>query len=753
MGCSFGTEERCIRKFYTIGDKLGAGAFGQVRECKLIGTNDVRAVKIIWKDEQGVTLEELMQEIDCMRCMTHHYIVRLYDFFQDEKFLYCVMDKFTGKELFAKLKQDDLRESHFAKYVKMMLSAVQYISQVKVVHRDIKPENFLFKTDDPDGDLCMIDFGLSQIIDDDEYLSVCCGTVQYLSPEQIKGRYRFEVDMWAVGVITYLLLFGRFPYSGGGDTAIMHEIIHKELVLRHTPTKKDNQQHSKISKEAKYFVSCLLDKNPATRISPTAALQHSWIVMDHEDFVIDKDTIRMAHAVALSSRREADPALKHFRDALIDEAGVVDKSSAKRSSIMSSVTSAVKSMRWSTLDDNPQQLLAGGGVHPSANLLGLVPKLGGDQQNHLGSIPTDEVVPAPKSKVSRIRSSIISLVGSMSAPSPTSPVFKTRMSQVKRLSQVKPAEGTPIEAAAALYLEQRRQSNANDRLEALAAENFRRRPRSLGTTELADQISKVHEDLEKKMGAQTLKTLFSDSSVRSIPQEMRENCRSSKRSFSMSETWTESRERIDRQGESVRVINEYLPDTLRCQDPGILKTINQVEARRTSGRETVTVDSPIEIPSQVTSEVEAVAHVPSRISTSSRLPEEPITPMLGRTSSSREIGSTPIKAPLRRTASDMLETELEETRKTQSLRRVVARISAPGKRVSSFVRNAGKIKNRVTIDVSEFSQSRSTRRNHDSAALLFRNSELNCDSSVIKEEGSPLDRSPRGALNRCSSWN
>lgn len=182
----------------------------------------------------------------------------------------------------------------------------------------------------------------------------------------------------------------------------------------------------------------------------------------------------------------------------------------------------------------------------------------------------------------------------------------------------------------------------------------------------------------RKMGAQTMKTLFSESPVRScrsIPQEMRENCRSSKRCFSMTETWTESRERVDRQGESARVINGYLPDALRCQDPGILKTINQVEARRTSGRESVTlpftVDCPIELPSQVTSEipsevtseVEPVAHVPISC------PDEPITPM--RTSSSRVVGSTPIKTPLRRTASDVLETELEESRKSQSLRRVV----------------------------------------------------------------------------------
>jgi calcium-dependent protein kinase len=79
----------------------------------------------------------------------------------------------------------------------------------KVVHRDIKPENYLFKTPEEDSQLALIDFGLSQRIGPNDFLSTCCGTVQYISPEQIRGRYRFTGDIWAVGVICYLLLTGE----------------------------------------------------------------------------------------------------------------------------------------------------------------------------------------------------------------------------------------------------------------------------------------------------------------------------------------------------------------------------------------------------------------------------------------------------------------------------------------------------------------------------------------------------------------
>jgi len=309
-----------IRSVYQIGEKIGAGAFGQVRDCALLSTGEARAVKIIWKDEQGVSIEELMEEILCMRVMNHAYIVCLYDFFEDDKFLYCVMDKFTGKELFFKLKCDDLKESHFASYVSMMLQAIKYLRSVNVIHRDIKPENFLFKTAEPDSELCMIDFGLSQIVpNEDTYLSVCCGTVQFLSPEQIKGKYRFEVDIWAVGIIAYLLLFGRFPFTGPSDTAMMYEIIHKELTFKASSVKKGvRRQTSDLSKD---LLTLILQKEPENRISPQKALEHRWITREGAvDENIEKDTIRMAYATCQSSRREANPEVQKIRDRLITDA-------------------------------------------------------------------------------------------------------------------------------------------------------------------------------------------------------------------------------------------------------------------------------------------------------------------------------------------------------------------------------------------------------------------------------------------------
>lgn len=269
MGCC-SSQPVNLQDVYEVNEKIGAGAFGQVRSCKHRKNGEIRAVKVILKEEEGVSLEELMEEIYIMRCLDHKYIIKLHDFFEDDKFLYCVMDKYTGGELFQKLKSlNQVQMIHIVRYIVEMVEAVRYLETVAVVHRDIKPENFLFKSEDDDSPLCMIDFGLSQRIGPEQWVSACCGTVQYLSPEMIKGRYRFTGDMWAVGVICYLLLVGSYPFSGSSDSKVMHEIIHKD------PLK--NEKLNRVPKAAVDFLRRILNKDPQTRITPDAALAHQWL--------------------------------------------------------------------------------------------------------------------------------------------------------------------------------------------------------------------------------------------------------------------------------------------------------------------------------------------------------------------------------------------------------------------------------------------------------------------------------------------
>ena len=153
------------------------------------------AIKLVLRHEQGVTFEELMDEVKCMRrCCLHAcpFVIKMLETnaFVDKTFIYIVMEACVGGELTSRLRcKAPILEADAARWVQMMLAAVEFLGQKGIVHRDIKPENFLFRTAAWDSELVLIDFGLSQVITSaTQQLSVCCGTVHYVAPEQIAGR-------------------------------------------------------------------------------------------------------------------------------------------------------------------------------------------------------------------------------------------------------------------------------------------------------------------------------------------------------------------------------------------------------------------------------------------------------------------------------------------------------------------------------------------------------------------------------------
>lgn len=380
MGCG-GTKILDLRDVYDIGDKLGAGAFGQVRVATHKKTGNVRAVKVIWKEEQGVTIDELMEEIYVMRLMDHPLIVHLYDFFEDEHFLYTIIDSYTGGELFQKLSSTNLvKESDACRYIRMMVEAVQYLGTVGVVHRDIKPENFLFADKTPTSDLCMIDFGLSQRIVGDEWLSVCCGTVQYLSPEQIQGKYRYTGDMWSVGVIGYLLLYGKFPFAGSSDSRIMYEIMSVE----------PNFKSKTVSPKAQEFLQRMIIKDPNKRIKPGDALSHAWMKAPEAELsgVIDNSTIKQAQQEWQMSRREVSQDVEQRRNDLQSEMTKVKSSDQKKR------LSLMHQARPSLLIPGAEGPHAVKNKHRASNVglggapgQGWAPKTAGDHKAQLGLVP------------------------------------------------------------------------------------------------------------------------------------------------------------------------------------------------------------------------------------------------------------------------------------------------------------------------------------------------------------------------------
>lgn len=155
--------------------------------------------------------------------------------------------------------------------VRGILEAVQYLHNAGIVHRDLKPENLLMASQDMHADVKLADFGLSTIVTNDSMLKTSCGTLTYCAPEILRGEnYGKPVDIWSIGVITYILLSGYPPFWDKDESVMM------ELTLRGTFTF-FSPDWDEVSQEAKDFISALIQVDSSKRLNCTQALEMPWL--------------------------------------------------------------------------------------------------------------------------------------------------------------------------------------------------------------------------------------------------------------------------------------------------------------------------------------------------------------------------------------------------------------------------------------------------------------------------------------------
>ena len=178
-------------------------------------------------------------EIDLLRATDHPNIIKLYDIFEDNIFIYLIMEECTGGELFDRLakraKENKMyTEKDAAKILKQILQAVNYLHVHGVCHRDLKPENILFSTISEDSQVKLIDFGLSKVFDDDNNtMKGTVGTTFYMAPEVINGKYNEKCDIWACGVIMYIMLCGKPPFYSSDEEELKHKICSMKYDLNY----------------------------------------------------------------------------------------------------------------------------------------------------------------------------------------------------------------------------------------------------------------------------------------------------------------------------------------------------------------------------------------------------------------------------------------------------------------------------------------------------------------------------------------
>jgi len=254
---------------------LGTGSYGCVRECLHRSTGEKYAVKTIEKSKVD-RLDHIQQEIQLLRSIDHPGVMKMVDCYEDEDFVHIVTEKYTGGELFDKIidhttEYGCLPEDEAARIIKSLLVSVQYLHSKDIVHRDIKPENVLFDTAEEGSSVKLIDFGLSQRHGlTDSAMQDRVGTLYYMSPDVLRGEYDRSCDLWAIGIVSYILLCGYPPFNGTSDYEVQDAIRRGHLVF-------EENVWGNLSKCSKDFVNNLLCKDSSKIGTAADALCHPWI--------------------------------------------------------------------------------------------------------------------------------------------------------------------------------------------------------------------------------------------------------------------------------------------------------------------------------------------------------------------------------------------------------------------------------------------------------------------------------------------
>jgi len=269
-------DEDYITQKYVYGKILGKGHSCKVLECINKSTNLKYAVKIM--PERIPSNKKLFEkEREILSLLNHPNIVTLHESYHDSMNCYIISELCEGGELFDRIMDESnpMTEKRVSAHVKTMLLALQHCHERNVVHRDIKPENFVFRTEEKNSQLVLIDFGCGQRVKDDLEYRDLVGTPYYLAPESAAGEKYIRTgavlkssDIWAVGVIAYVMLTGRPPFDGRSNVEIFQRILKNPVKF---------PPNVKISKLFIDFCLHILKKSPKRRIKLQEALAHPWV--------------------------------------------------------------------------------------------------------------------------------------------------------------------------------------------------------------------------------------------------------------------------------------------------------------------------------------------------------------------------------------------------------------------------------------------------------------------------------------------
>eukprot|EP00128_Syssomonas_multiformis_P009459 Colp12_sorted_trinity150504_noHs@31664 len=237
---------------------IGRGAFGKVEIVRKITSDQLYALKYIDKAKciKNKAVENIIHERDILEELNHTFVVNLHYAFQDENFLYMVLDLMLGGDLRYLLQQSEegISEETVRFYIAELSLALEYLHDRKIAHRDIKPDNIMISEE---GHVHLTDFNLAARVSPEEPSTEVCGTLYYMAPEMVsRHKYWYTVDWWSLGVVMWELLMGTVPFTGNNYKELAQNIALATSLQLSRP----------ISEECVSILKGLLQVNPEYRL-------------------------------------------------------------------------------------------------------------------------------------------------------------------------------------------------------------------------------------------------------------------------------------------------------------------------------------------------------------------------------------------------------------------------------------------------------------------------------------------------------
>lgn len=264
---------------YTIGNTLGIGAYGTVKYGVHRLTGQKVAIKVYDKAKICSANQQkcIETEIKILMQLEHQNIVKLYNRIDTPKFLYIVLEFISGYSLSASLKRkpsNRLEEYEACRYFQEILQALEYCHSKGITHRDIKLENILL--DVTQKKIKLIDFGFATCFSNQKKVKIFCGTPSYMAPEIVTHKEYCgpPVDVWAAGVLLYVLLTGTFPFKGSTDNELYKNILKGRIAYPEY-----------LSIAAKQLINKMLKVDPQNRPKIKDLLKDCWFRSANSIFV------------------------------------------------------------------------------------------------------------------------------------------------------------------------------------------------------------------------------------------------------------------------------------------------------------------------------------------------------------------------------------------------------------------------------------------------------------------------------------